>query len=268
VSSAALEVYKKDPETYDVTSIPGARLQFYILNENTLDDALREAINLTVDKDAIAEYLSGTVSAAEGPFLTNTAYGKVTVPEVDAEKAKALIEADGYSLGQDGIYEKNGEKLSINIAYYAARSLDTLALLIQEQLKAIGVDSTLTCEEDPDATYITTGNFDLALYCMIADKAGDPLYFIDSTLAEGAYYNVGGFEDAECQALIEQLRYETDTDKRAELANQIVQIAIDDNAFGYVGLFNNTTVLRKGVSGFAENIPFDFYGIDANTTME
>ena len=103
---------------------------------------------------------------------------------------------------------------------------------------------------------------------MISDKCGDPLYFIDSTLADGAYYNVGGFESAECQALIEQLRVEVDTDKRAELANQIIQIAIDDNAFGYVGLFNHTTVMRPGVSGFAENIPFDFYGVDANTLKE
>ncbi len=267
VSSAALEVYNQSPDKYDVVSIPGARLQFYILNENRLDDAVREAINLTVDKDKIADYLSGTVSAAVGPFSTAAAYGKVSVPAVDTAKAKELIEADGYTLGDDGIYEKDGKKLSINIAYYAARSLDALAILIQEQLKGIGIDSTLTVEEDPDATYIATGDFDLALYCMIADKSGDPLYFIDSTLAEGAYYNVGGFESAECQGMIEDLRTETDPAKRADLANKIVQIAIDDNAFGYVGLFNNTTVLRKGVSGFAEYVPFDFYGIDAETDI-
>ena len=268
VSSAALEVYKADPDQYNVVSIPGARLQFYILNEKTLDDAVREAVNLTVDKEKIASYLSGTVSAAVGPFNANAAYGKVTVPAVDAAKAKSVLEADGYTLGSDGIYEKGGKKLSINIAYYAARSLDTIALLIQEQLKEVGIDSTLTVEEDPDATYIATGDFDLALYCMIADKSGDPLYFIDSTLKQGAYYDCGGFDDAHCEELIEQLRYETDTAKRASLANEIVQIAIDDNAFGYVGLFNSTTVLRKGVSGFAENIPFDFYGIDANTDIQ
>ncbi len=267
VSSAALEVYNQSPDLYDVVSIPGARLQFYILNENTLDDSVREAINLTVDKDKIAEYLAGTVSAAVGPFSPTAAYGKVTVPAVDTAKAKELLEADGYTLGADGIYEKDGQKLSINICYYAARSLDTLAILIQEQLKAIGVDSTLTVEEDPDATYIATGDFDLALYCMIADKAGDPLYFIESTLADDAYYNVGGFESADCQSMIEELKTETDTAKRADLANKIVQIAIDDNAFGYVGLFNNTTVLRKGVTGFAEYVPFDFYGVDAETDI-
>lgn len=268
VSSAALEVYNAEPDKYNVVSIPGARLQFYILNEDRLDDAVREAINLTVDKDKIAEYLSGTVSPAVGPFGAKTAYGKVTVPAVDTAKAKELLEADGYALGSDGFYAKNGEKLSIDIAYYAARSLDTLALLIQEQLKEIGVDSTLSVYEDPDSTYIAKSDFDLALYCSIADKSGDPLYFIDSTLSEGGYYDCGGFNDDHCQELIEQLRFETDTAKRAQLANEIVQIAIDDNAFGYVGLFNSTTVLRKGVSGFAENIPFDFYGVSAETDIQ
>ena len=268
VSSAALAVYEQEPDKYNVVSIPGARLQFYILNENNLDDAVREAINLTVDKDAIAGYLAGTVSPAVGPFNANAAYGKVTVPAVDTAKAKEVLEADGYTLNADGFYEKDGEKLTINIKYYAARSLDTIALLIQEQLKEVGIDSVLGVEEDPDATYIATGDFDLALYCMIADKAGDPLYFIESTLMDGAYYDCGGFDDAHCEELIGELKYEADAAKRADLANEIVQIAIDDNAFGYVGLFNSTTVLRPGVSGFAENIPFDFYGIDANTTIE
>ena len=103
---------------------------------------------------------------------------------------------------------------------------------------------------------------------MIADKAGDPLYFIESVLKDGSYYDCGGFNDNHAEELINQLKYETDTTKRAELANEIVQIAIDDNAFGFVGLFNNTTVLRPGVTGFAEYVPFDFYGVDAETNIE
>ena len=266
VSSAALEVYKQEPDKYKVETVEGTRLQFYIVNENTLDDAVREAITLTVDKDAIASYLEGTVTAASAPFPSSSAYAQVTIPSVDTAKAKELLEADGYTLNADGIYEKDGKPLKINISYYAARSLDTIAILMQEQLKAIGVDSELVVEEDPDATYIATGDFDIALYCMISDKCGDPLYFIDSTLADDAYYNVGGFKSAEAQEMIEQLRVEPDTEKRAELANKIIQIAIDDNAFGYVGLFNHTTVMKPSVSGFAEKVPFDFYGIDANTT--
>lgn len=265
VSAAAAEIYEADPDNYNLTTIPAARLQFYILNEDRLEDPVREAINLTVDKDAMAEYLNGTVSPAVGPFGTNTAYGQVTVPAVDTEKAKSLLEEAGYTLNENGFYEKDGQELNLNICYYASRSLDTLAVLMQEQLKGIGINSYLTCEEDPDATYIATSDFDIALYCMIADKAGDPYYFIDSTLREGAYFDVGGFNSDECEALINELQYEVNPEKRAELANKIVQIAIDDNAFGYIGLFNKITVTLPGVSGFAENLPYDFYGIDANS---
>ena len=244
VTADAYEIFKQDPSKYALTDIPGTRLQFYILNKNRLSDNVRKAINGTVDKQAIADYLKGTVSPTAGPFNSNAAYGKV-----------------------NGIYEKDGQPLKINIAYYAARSLDTLATLIQSQLKAIGIDSTLTVEEDPDATYIKTGDFDLALYCMISDKSGDPYYFIDSTLREGAYYDCGGFSSDECEALINQLEHETDVAKRAELANQIIQIAIDDNAFGYVGLFNKITCLQPGITGYANTNPFDFYAISANTDI-
>ena len=66
VSASAAEIYEADPEHYHVTVLPAARLQFYILNEDRMDDALRQAVNLIVDKDAIASYLGGTVTPAEG----------------------------------------------------------------------------------------------------------------------------------------------------------------------------------------------------------
>lgn len=267
VTSDAAEIYKKDTDTYTTVTIPATRLQFYILNEKRLGDAVRQAINLTVDSEAIEKYLDGTVSSTVGPFGSAAAYGEVTKDAVDTEKAKDLLEEDGYTLNSDGYYEKDGKVLTLNIAYYAARSLDTLAALMQEELKAIGIQATLTCEEDPDGTYITTGDFDIALYCMIADKAGDPYYFISCTLAEDAPYNCGGFSNAKAQSLIAELKVETNTERRAELANQIVQIAIDEDAFGYVALFNKTTVMQNGVTNVAENCPFDFYFLNADTDM-
>lgn len=268
VTADAYEIFKKEPDKYALTDVPGTRLQFYFLNKARLSDNVRAAINGTVDKQAIADYLKGTVSATDGPFNSAAAYGKVNgVQKIDAAAAKALIEKDGYTLGADGIYQKDGQPLKINICYYAARSLDTLATLIQSQLKAIGIDSTLTVEEDPDATYIASKDFDLALYCMIADKSGDPYYFIDSCLRQGAYYDVTGFKNDECEALVNQLEHETDVAKRAELANKIIQMSIDDNVIGYVGLFNKITVLQPGITGYANNNPFDFYAVSAETDI-
>ena len=267
VTAAAKQIFSAEPDRYVLTEIPATRLQFYVLNENRLDDSVRKAINLAVDDDAIAAFLGGTVSAAVGPFAPSAPYGQVSKPAPDAAAAMAALEADGYAKNANGIYEKDGKALSLNICYYAARSLDTIALLMQEQLKAIGVDSTLTVQEDPDATYVATGDFDIALYCMIADKAGDPYYCIDALFRADSRWAIGGFSSAECEAMINELQYETDIARRAELANRIVQLVIDDNAFGFVGLFNKTTVTAPGVVNIAERCPFDFYGVSAATDM-
>ena len=267
VTAAAKEIFRAEPDRYVLTEIPATRLQFYALNENRLDENVRKAVNLTVDNDAIAAYLGGTVSAAVGPFAPSAPYGQVSKPAPDAAAAKAALEAGGYTLNAKGFYEKDGKVLQLNICYYAARSLDTIALLMHDQLKAIGVDSILTVQEDPDATYVATGDFDIALYCMIADKAGDPYYCIDAMFRSDCKWAVGGFHSDECEAMINELQYETDIDRRAELANQIVQLAIDDNAFGFVGLFNKTTVAAPGVVNIAEHCPFDFYGVSADTDM-
>ena len=180
VTAAAKQIYAADPSLYTLTVIPATRLQFYVLNENRLSANVRKAINLTVDNEAIAAYLGGTTSAAVGPFGASAPYGQVTKPAVDLAAAKAAIEADGYTLNGDGYYEKDGKVLTVNICYYFARSLDTIALLMQEQFKAVGIKAELTGVEDADSTYRVTGDYDIALYCMIADQAGDPYYCINA----------------------------------------------------------------------------------------
>ena len=265
VTAAARQIYAADPTKYVLTEIPATRLQFYVLNKNTMEDAVRQAVNLIADPSAMAAYLGGTVSAAVGPFGASAPYGQVTKPAPDAAKAAALLEEAGYAKNDKGFYEKDGKALKLNICYYAARSLDSIALLMQEQLAKVGVDATLTVEEDPDATYIATGNYDIALYCMIADKAGDPYYCVNALYRQDSKWAKAGFPTAESEALINELQYETNAARRAELANRIVQMTIDDAAFGYVGLFNKTTVTAKGVTGIAEKCPFDFYGVDAAT---
>ena len=88
-------------------------------------------------------------------------------------------------------------------------------------------------------------------------------------ISENSDWSVhGGFKNDQCEKLIDQLASETDVTKRAELANKIVQMVIDDNAYGFVGLFNKTTVAAPGVTGIGENSPFDFYAVSAATDKQ
>lgn len=265
VTAAAKQIYEADTSRYKLTVIPATRLQFYVLNKNNLSDNVRKAINLTVDCRDIADYLGGTTSPAVGPFGASAPYGKVTKPAVDTAAAEAALQADGYTRNSAGMYEKNGKPLTVKICYYSARSLDTIATILERQFNAVGIGVDLVEVEDADSTYRVTGDYDMALYCMIADQAGDPYYCIDALFRKNSDWALGGFANDECEALIDELQSETSIDRRAELANRIVQMTIDDNAFGYIGLFNKTTVSAPGVVNIGENSPFDFYAVNADT---
>lgn len=267
VSSDAAELFSQDMDTYRMVTVPATRLQFYILNENRLGDSVRKAIDLLVDPNEIETYLSGTVTKTSGPFRSTTPYGQVTKPEPNPEQAKALLLKEGYSLNAEGYYEKDGKQLTVTIAYYASRSLDRVAELMQEQLRRYGIKGFLVCEEDPDGTYIKTGDFDIGLFSMIADKAGDPYYFISSTIAEDSPYNCGGFHNPQVEEMIKTLKTETDQEKRAFLSNQIIQAVIDEDAYGYVALLNKVSVMRDGVTQVSETSPYDFYFLNVDSDM-
>ena len=98
--------------------------------------------------------------------------------------------------------------------------------------------------EDADGTYISTGDFDIGMYCMIAAPTADPYYFLNITMGEGQYYNCNGYVNADIQQLLAQLSTEPDASVRADLANQILQIAMDDNAYGFIALLSKVTVMK------------------------
>lgn len=268
VNAAALEIYKTEPDIYKIEAVPSSRLQFYILNANNLDKDLRLAINKSINKEEIAAFLGETVTATESAFSNKAAYGKSKDLGFDIDSSKAHLETAGYTLNSKGFYEKDGKEINLNICYYNARSLDTVATLMKEQLAKVGINSTLTAYEDPDSTYMSTGEFDIGLYSMISDKAGDPYYFIKSTIKNGEYFDIAGFDNDKTEELIAELETEMDKDKRAEFANEIIQIAIDEAFYNYIGLFNKNTVSRVGVVNISEDVPFDFYFLNENTDIE
>ena len=262
-----LEIFGAAPDKYTVTSTPASRLYYYYLNmERIPEQDLRAAINMAVDADSVCILLAGLASPTVGAYGPDTAYGGVTKNGYDPEGAKALIEGLGYEMGADGYYQKNGASIELDIAYYAARSIDKIVLLMQEQLKAVGIKATLTVSEDPDGTYITTHDFDIGLYCMIANPSADPYYYMNRVVS-GGLYTSGGYDSAEAKALLERLYSEPEASKRAELAVSMQQQIIDDEAMGFIALLNKITVMRTGVVSCNENNPISYYFINATTDI-
>ena len=262
-----LAIFSAAPDKYTVVSTPASRLYYYYLNMERLQDKeLRAAINMAVDTNAVCTLLSGLASPTVGAFGPDTAYGKVTKHGYDPKGAKALIEKLGYTLGADGYYSKDGKEIELDIAYYAARSIDKIVLLMQEQLKAVGIKATLRVSEDPDGTYMTTGDFDIGVYCMIANPSADPYYFMERIVG-GGIYTSGRYHSARAKELLGRLFSEPAAAQRAKLAMDIQQQIIDDEAMGFLAILNKITVMGAGVVNCKEKNPISFYFLNADTDI-
>jgi ABC-type transport system substrate-binding protein len=109
------------------------------------DVNLRQAISYCFDKEATADAATngqGVAIYSEIP-PASWAYptqGLNTYP-MDQAKAKELIEASGWTLGADGIYEKAGQKLSTVVAVRAERpDRSKWMQLVGDQVRLCGID--------------------------------------------------------------------------------------------------------------------------------
>jgi peptide/nickel transport system substrate-binding protein len=67
-----------------------------------------------------------------------------TLLTTDAAGAKRTLDAAGWTPGGDGIRAKNGQRLSLTVIWFSNFGPNQTALeLIQQQLKAVGIETTL-----------------------------------------------------------------------------------------------------------------------------
>jgi len=116
--------------------------------------AMRRAVNHIIDRSQIvnvavegATVPSETMFVQYGPMAPYIdavkAAGHGLSPTADTAAGQALIEAQGYTMGSDGIYERNGEDLTVRIHVNSASTEYTRTIdVIVEQLNRAGVNAS------------------------------------------------------------------------------------------------------------------------------
>ncbi|MGW4125051.1 ABC transporter substrate-binding protein [Nocardia sp. NPDC004711] len=130
-------------------SHPGAVFGMGLNNSrpNLRDPLVRRAIQVAIDRSQVVQavFPSGTVAASG--ILSKTTPGYVDLSAdlaLDAGKAKSLLDTAGWKAGSDGIRQKDGGRLSLTAVWFNNYENTRPALeLVQQQLKAIGVDLQL-----------------------------------------------------------------------------------------------------------------------------
>ena len=168
------------------------------------DKNVRKALALAIDRTALAAATAPAGlpanlkagMAATGAFPSSTTWGSSrSVLPTDAAQAATLLTNAGWVLNANGIREKNGVELALDIVYYTFRpDLVTMAPLIKASYEALGIKATTRVNDDgnfilgspdPDGSTAASG-FDMLLWAQHTLPAGDPKWFLDTFFRSGA----------------------------------------------------------------------------------
>ncbi len=180
---------------------------------------VRQAISMVIDRAPIIESAIFGAGTATNVIFPPTYWAGIEseIPAPDIEGAKALLESVGL-----------GDGFTTTLHSWAQYPfLSNAAIVIQEQLKAIGIEAETDFQEN--AIYLENyfaGNFDLSV-------TGTSAYIDPNDVIEQNFWTEGssngiGYSNPDVDALIEEGIAVTDQAARAEIYAQIQEILLQD----------------------------------------
>jgi peptide/nickel transport system substrate-binding protein len=138
------------------------------------DRGVRLALSMALDRPSMLRNVFDTVGIlAAGPFPRTLADTAVRLPPFDRARASALLDSAGWRAGADGMRARAGRPLAFSIIVpTSSRARMRYAVLIQEQLKALGVRVDIDAMDFQ--AFIgrqNAGNFDAAILAVGTDPS-------------------------------------------------------------------------------------------------
>lgn len=232
------------------------------------DAAVRKAIAMGIDKEGFVDtLLGGNGYPAAGAYPEGFSFGgdAVTALAYDAEGAKQVLEEAGWTDDDgDGIREKDGQDLTIRwLTYPSRQELPLLAESAQATLKEIGINVEINSTADHNSIRTDTSAWDVYASAMVTAPTGDPEYFFTTHCLDASAVNNGHYHSDRLEELAAELAMTFDTERRSELAVEMQQTILDDNAFIFCSHLQMSMISRADVTGLTAH-PCDFYEITAD----
>jgi peptide/nickel transport system substrate-binding protein len=262
------------PNEIERAVTPSTRVDYIQFNHTRPpfnDRTVREATSLAIDRAALNKVgLDGLGTVVTGIFPPNVGVDVVNVQATDQAMARQVLDAAGWRPGPDGVRVNDGKRLAFTLLTYPGRGeLTPMATLIERQLKPLGYEIKL--EQVPSEKILdvlATGEFDATMYSFNVIPTGDPLYAFNQSLVQGALNNYGKYQSARLEAVLAQLRDESDPSKRQALARQAQEVLREDVPNAYIVATPVVYAYKKGkLRGFTPH-PNDLYFIDNRMSVE
>ncbi len=232
------------------------------------DPAVRKAIAMGINKEGFVSVLldgHGVVANGAFPDGFSTFGGEhVTAEGYDPDGARAVLEEAGWvDADGDGIREKDGVRLVIRwLTYPSRQELPLLAESTHASLRDIGIDVDINNTANRRQFLADMGSWDIYASALVTAPSGDPQYFFTTSCLPGMSYNFGAYENDSVTELINRLSTEFDPQKRSEIAIELQQAILDDNAFIFCSFLEMNMISKANVTGYTAHA-CDYYQVTA-----
>ena len=203
------------------------------------DMRVRQAVALAIDRQAILNTaLKNVASPASGDQSPiSWAYNPSVKPAVrDVNAARELLAQAGWKQGPDGVFAKDGRRLSFSLATTAGNKVrETTAQMIVQQLKEAGIETEVRLIEPPAffADILKNRRFETAMYAWVGGSDPDNLSLWNSKRIPAAGngfegLNYPGWRNPEIDMLTEQAARIIDLDQRRQRYFRIQEILVQE----------------------------------------
>lgn len=255
-------------DNYTFSSCATSRAFFAHMNFESgviQDEAVRKAIAMGIDKEGFVNtLLEGNGYPATGAFPESFVFGgdSVTTEVYDPDVAKQLLEEAGWvDTDGDGIREKDAQELKIRwLTYPSRQELPLLAESVQATLKDIGMDVEINSTADHNSIRADSSAWDVYASAMVTAPTGDPEYFFTTHCLDNSAVNNGHYHSDRLEELEKELAVTFDTERRNQLAVEMQQVLLDDNAFVFCSHLKMSMISKSSVEGLVAH-PCDYYEI-------
>jgi peptide/nickel transport system substrate-binding protein len=127
------------------TEVDGERSSIKTKNPLLSDAAVRQALNLLVDRGSVEKFIYGRTGLATSNFLNNPERfrSKATHWEFNVDKANALLDAAGWARGADGNRVKDGKKLKLVFQTSINAPRQKTQQIVKQACQKAGIDVEL-----------------------------------------------------------------------------------------------------------------------------
>jgi len=127
------------------TEVDGERSSLKTTHPTLSDKAVRQALNLLVDRASVQKYIYGRTGVATPNYLNNPERfrSKATKFEFDIAKAEKILEDAGWKKGSDGIRAKDGKKLKYVFQTSINAPRQKTQAIIKQACQKAGIDVEL-----------------------------------------------------------------------------------------------------------------------------